>query len=828
MIQRSFVVHLLASLIVPCVSGSLAASECPTGNLLEGLEPLDAPPIVHLDRLADGIVVAEGGDWESTTSAMVLRDEPLVFDLGRVLPVRAVFVQGDHAGSYRFEGSRDGRVWYPIWSSPGSEHRGMRRRYQDGIDVEARFLRLLAPREGSAYAISELCVYCTRPFVWPPELRVEPNSGDRTLLGDWWSDRATVEVHRMMIGLLGLVAFVALFLADGVAPSTRTRWALLTLFGATTSYLALVISIGGAEGELVDRWLQGGAVVLFAILPAVLVARGGVARARAALLASGGAMLYATLVATAYDQHSFWVPLVALVLWAAVGFAAWTGNGAQWARTASLLMISIGGIYGMAFFGAHFRVQGLVAGSGAGAPVNTANDWGRVGLPDQFHYFMGAKYFPEIGYKKLYDCMAVAEIENGRGNFVAEGRVRDLESNLLVSGARYLEKETTCREAFSAARWDAFRRDAFYFSSRVERRGRLLYLTDHGFNATPSWIALNHWIVSRMAASDASLGGLMLVDVALLSVAFGVVWWAFGLEASALMALVWGVSTIWIFYNVGSFGSFGRFYYLCAAVLSLCLLKKGYYAWGGAMLSVSMLFRVFPGAMFVGPAIVMAAAVLRGRWPAASLVHMTLGAAASAAILSGITVYSLGGVRTYQQFIENSVKHVGTPLQNYMGLKTLFSFSPSQYRMEFPSDEDPRAKWKAARRETFESRRLIYAVTALGLLGIYGYASIVMKDPWKLVATGILPVFCLFEVTSYYYALLVLLAPLVLVARERLLALAVYIGLVLSGQVIERLTSQTRGPLGLDTLTYPIFSGLVLGVLLFFLWGEVYPRAAKS
>ena len=104
MIRRSLVVHLLASLIVPCLSGSLAASECPTGNLLEGLEPLDAPPVVHLDRLADGIVVEEGGDWGSTTSAMVLRDEPLVFDLGRVLSVGAIFVQGDHAGSYRLRG----------------------------------------------------------------------------------------------------------------------------------------------------------------------------------------------------------------------------------------------------------------------------------------------------------------------------------------------------------------------------------------------------------------------------------------------------------------------------------------------------------------------------------------------------------------------------------------------------------------------------------------------------------------------------------------------------------------------------------------------------
>ena len=696
----------------------------------------------------------------------------------------------------------------------------MRRRYQDGLDVETRFLRFLAPREGSAYAISELCVYCTRPFVWPPELRVEPNSVDRTLVGDRWSYRATLEVHRMMLGLLGLVGFVALFLEDGVAPSTMTRWALLTLFGATTTYLALVVSIEGAEGEIVDRWLLGGAIVLFAFPPAVLVARGGVGRTRAALLASGGAMLYAALVATAYDQHPFWVPLVLLVIWAVVAFGAWSGNEPKWARTASLLMISIGGILWHGLLRRPLSMARARRGLGCRRVRQYRERLGPGRLSRPVSLLHGREVLPGNRLQealRLHGSGRDRERTWGLRRPAACSRSR---IELAREGGRYLEENTTCREAFSAAKWAAFRRDALYFRSRVEGAGRVRYLTDHGFNATPSWISLNRWIVSGKAASDAFLGWLMLIDVALLSLAFGVVWWAFGLEASALMALVWGVSTIWIFIDVGSFGSFGRFYYLSAAVLSLCLLKKGYYAWGGAMLSVSMLFRVFPGAMFVGPAIVMSAAVLRGRWPAASLVRMTLGAAASAAILSGVTVYSLGSVRPYQQFIENSVKHAGTPLQNYMGLKTLFSFSPRELRVESTSDEDPRAEWKAARRETFESRRLIYAVTALGLLGIYGYASIVMKEPWKLVATGTLPIFCLFEVTNYYYALLVLLAPLVLVARERLLALAVYIGLVLSGHVIQRLMN--------ETLTYPIFSGLVLGMLLFVLWGEVYPRAAES
>ena len=76
------------------------------------------------------------------------------------------------------------------------------------------------------------------------------------------------------------------------------------------------------------------------------------------------------------------------------------------------------------------------------------------------------------------------------------------------------------------------------------------------------------------------------------------------------------------------------------------------------------------------------------------------------------------------------------------------------------------------------------------------------------------------EVTNYYYALLALLAPLVLVERERLLVLAVYIGLALSGHIFQRQMH--------EILIYAIYSGFVLGMLLFVLWGEVYSRAAES
>ena len=48
-----------------------------------------------------------------------------------------------------------------------------------------------------------------------------------------------------------------------------------------------------------------------------------------------------------------------------------------------------------------------------------------------YHYYLGSKYFKEIGYTDLYECTAVAEVELGRGAAVAKRDLRDLHVNLI-------------------------------------------------------------------------------------------------------------------------------------------------------------------------------------------------------------------------------------------------------------------------------------------------------------------------------------------------------------------------------------------------------------
>src|SRR5215475_7382053 len=82
---------------------------------------------------------------------------------------------------------------------------------------------------------------------------------------------------------------------------------------------------------------------------------------------------------------------------------------------------------------------------------------------ETYHYLVGAKYFPELGYANLYRCTAIADAESGRRAEALARHARDLHTNLLVPVAELLRDPERCKDHFSPARWRAFRRDVAFF-----------------------------------------------------------------------------------------------------------------------------------------------------------------------------------------------------------------------------------------------------------------------------------------------------------------------------------------------------------------------------
>jgi hypothetical protein len=402
--------------------------------------------------------------------------------------------------------------------------------------------------------------------------------------------------------------------------------------------------------------------------------------------------------------------------------------------------------------------DGLLLGLGLAAGLGWWN-FGAFNYPgfghpsDTFHYYVGSKYFNELGYQRLYLCAAVADAEAGLRSQVEARSLRDLASNELVSAAVAVERPESCTQHFSPERWQAFARDIDWFRSRVPQRRWQAMQVDHGYNATPLWTALGGWLANRGAASDGSVLALRLIDPLLLAAMWAAVSLSFGWRAACVAALYWGTNYPAQYGWTG--GSFLRQDWLVATILALCALRSGRPATAGALLALATLLRIFP--IFVAAAIAGKALVstLQTRRLTLSTDHRRLAAGALVAG-AGLLAFSLlagGGARAWPAFVADSRAHLATPLRNYVGLATVVSYvpAPSGAQAKDSASEDPYQAWKDARRGAAAERRWIYLALVAGYLALLARAAVRQPD-WVMGVLGLGLITIAGELTCYYSA----------------------------------------------------------------------------
>jgi hypothetical protein len=372
---------------------------------------------------------------------------------------------------------------------------------------------------------------------------------------------------------------------------------------------------------------------------------------------------------------------------------------------------------------------------------------------DTFHYYVGSKYFPELGYQRLYLCAAVADAEAGLRSQVESRSLRDLASNELVSAAIAVERPESCTQHFSRERWAAFASDIDWFRSRVPPRRWQAMQVDHGYNATPLWTALGGWLANRGAASDGSVLALRLIDLLLVAAMWAAVSLSFGWRTACVAALYWGTNYPAQYGWTG--GSFLRQDWLVATILALCALRSGRPATAGALLALATLCRIFP--IFVAAAIAGKALVsmLQTRRLRLSTDHRRLAAGALVAG-TGLLAFSLlagGGARAWPAFVADSRAHLATPLRNYVGLATVVSYvpAPASAHPQGSVSEDPYDAWKDARRSAAAERRWVFLALVAGYLALLGRAAARQPD-WAVGVLGLGLVFVAAELTCYYSA----------------------------------------------------------------------------
>ena len=381
-----------------------------------------------------------------------------------------------------------------------------------------------------------------------------------------------------------------------------------------------------------------------------------------------------------------------------------------------------------------------------------------------FHYYLGSKYSSELAYTRLYDCVAAAEIEQGRRAEVTPRWIRNLTTNELRRGSQALRDASLCRDRFATPeRWNEFKHDVAFFREQLGPRKWLEVQMDHGYNASPVWTVVGRTLANTGPASTRQIDRLWWLDPLLILAMWATVWWAFGWRVVSVAVIWWGTNYAAPYNFIG--GAFLRQDWLFLAIAGICLVKRGWPAIGGFALAWSTLLRIFPGFILLGLFLKIAADSWRTRRLAVTPAHVRFAGGAILALIVWIPLtLTLGGGETdrlspWKGFVQNTRKLASSQMTNSVGLPVAIAFSPAnriervrQYWLDSPWDV-----WKEGRRQLFQARRFLYLAAVAAFVVLLTLA-VRGRDDWVALTLGIGAIPILAELSSYYYGILLGLA----------------------------------------------------------------------
>jgi hypothetical protein len=385
---------------------------------------------------------------------------------------------------------------------------------------------------------------------------------------------------------------------------------------------------------------------------------------------------------------------------------------------------------------------------------------------EMFHYVLGAKYADELGYERLYRCVAVADAESGHEAEVRKRAIRDLHDDESISAASALTDPDRCKLHFSSVRWNSFRNDVAAFRRIVADADTWAAMqTDHGYNPSPVWTLLGRPLASAAPVSEATLRRLAWIDPALMALGLGLFAWGFGPRVAWLACVFWSTQAPSEFTWTG--GAFMRQDWLVLAIAALALARRRHFAAAGACLAWAALLRVFPVLFFAGPLAIAVRSLVRHKPLARELRAFVVGAALGACLLVLATFAAGARVTTYREFAAHVTMHARTPIVNHMSLRSIVSFDPRDRiaKLDLVS-ENAQRDWPAARRARLRARWPWFLGSAA--LCVFAWARCVagLHTLWLTISLSFLLVIVLTDPSSYYYSMVVLTVPLALARRS--------------------------------------------------------------
>jgi hypothetical protein len=326
-------------------------------------------------------------------------------------------------------------------------------------------------------------------------------------------------------------------------------------------------------------------------------------------------------------------------------------------------------------------VLALVFSFGVFHNLGTFKGGGFVHYADMFHYYLGTKYFKEIGYSDLYNAVIVADTEQGN-QLERLPFYTDLRTYQNTSRAKALEGVDRIKSLFSQHRWSAFKDDVTFFKKATgmpQTPGLMFLLMDHGYNGSPVSTLILGTLANIVPVSQLQL--LAFLDVFLVLLMSALVFRTFGFEMGALFSAYFCVNVL----NPYDFisGCFLRYDWLFYIVVAVCLLERKRYAPSAIFLALAAMIRVFPAVLFYGMAVIIFKNVRATRVLDKKYKHFVLTAGLTTAVLFLLPSVYLGSiVQPWQEFAEKIAFHDRGVYVNHLGLRGIALFEPSHLSLE--------------------------------------------------------------------------------------------------------------------------------------------------
>ena len=280
-----------------------------------------------------------------------------------------------------------------------------------------------------------------------------------------------------------------------------------------------------------------------------------------------------------------------------------------------------------------------------------------------YHYYMGSKYFPELGYTDLYsahlarDDQWIAERPErmkGKRDFSRVRKSRNMHTYKLESRKSLVEAYDN--SAFTEARWDEFGRDLRAIRPWYKGKKWASVMMDLGYNPAPPWTIFGTSVANAIPVKSKWFWLITNSDGLGHLLAFIAMIWAFGLRRTAI-AVLW--VTAMPFNERYFIGAFARYDWLSMTLVALALYHKGWGRSAGVALSWAAMTRVFPGFLAL-PILVRAVWGLFRDGPKAMdkrRFGFAMAFGLSCSVLFGASHFTGRGAHTWLEWKENITLH---------------------------------------------------------------------------------------------------------------------------------------------------------------------------